>query len=89
MTRAAVTVFIETDHEGDAIDVGILFKMALRQAIDGNTMQIVPNRLRNAEPITITVHESMETGMAAGNGYLWLEPTSKAFPRPENQEDEE
>jgi len=88
VTRAAVTVFIETDHEGDAIDSGILFKMALRQALGGNTMQVVPNRLRNAEPITITVHESMETGMAAGNGYLWLEATRKAFPRPAIEEAE-
>jgi hypothetical protein len=27
------------------------------------------------------VHDVMEIGMAAGNGYLWTHPTRKAFPR--------
>lgn len=86
MTRAAVTVFIETDHEGDAVDSAFLFKMALRGAV-GESLSIHPPRW--PEPINITIHDAMETGMAAGNGYLWTEPTSKAFPRPETEEDQE
>lgn len=78
MTRAAVTVFIETDHEGDAADAAQLFRIALHRAIGGNTLTIQPP---NWKTINITIHDAMETGMAAGNGYLWLEPTSKAFPR--------
>ena len=84
MTRAAVTVFIETDHEGDQIDAGILFKRALFSALGGNKLSIHPP---NWKLVNIAIHEVMETGMAAGNGYLWMEPTSKAFPRPDNQEE--
>ncbi|AYN55863.1 hypothetical protein PP635_gp88 [Arthrobacter phage Auxilium] len=82
MTRAAVTVFIETDHEGDSIDSAFLFRMALRKAV-GDTLGIHPPRWD--KPITITIHDAMETGIAAGNGYLWLEPTSKAFPRKDSE----
>lgn len=82
MTRAAVTVFIETDHEGDAVDAGILFKRALHQALGGNRLTLTPPNWRQ---INITIHDAMETGLAAGNGYLWLEPTSKAFPRTDKE----
>jgi hypothetical protein len=78
MTRAAITVFIETDHEGDALDAGILFKMALHRAFNGKLSIKLPAW---DKPISIAIHDVMETGMAAGNGYLWVEPTSKAFPR--------
>lgn len=30
-------------------------------------------------PIYARVHEIMDAGMAAGNGYLWLQPTWKGF----------
>jgi hypothetical protein len=82
MTRAAITVFIETDHEGDQVDAGFLFKLALHRALNGNQLSITP---RNWKPINITIHDVMETGMAAGNGYLWIEPTSKAFPRKDDR----
>lgn len=79
MTRAAVTVFIETDHEGDAVDAGNLFRIALHRAIGGVRLVIDPPNWD--KPINITIHDVMESGMAAGNGYLWLEPTGKAFPK--------
>ena len=33
--------------------------------------------------IGITVHESIEAGLARGNGYLWASVTPKGFPRTE------
>jgi hypothetical protein len=85
MTRAAITIFIETDHEGDQVDAGNLFRIALHNALGGNHLSITP---ANWKPVNIIIHDVMETGMAAGNGYLWLEPTSKAFPRKSSEEEE-
>lgn len=79
MTRASVTVFIETSHEGDAVDAAIIFGQALRQ-LTGGKLEFASAHLGT---IDITIHDSMETGMALGNGYLWAAPTSKAFPRQE------
>lgn len=82
MTRAAVTVFIETDHEGDARDAAEVFRQALRQNLGDSTYMSHP---RMGE-ITVIIHDVMEAGVAAGNGYLWMEPTSKAFPRKEHRD---
>lgn len=77
MTRAAVVVFIETTHEGDPVDAAVLFKQALHQ-VTGNELAVDSPRLGT---IGITVHESIEAGLALGNGYLWASLTPKAFPR--------
>lgn len=79
MTRAAVVVFIETTHSGNPVDAAVLLKQALHQAT-GNKLSVEDPRLGT---IDIAVHEVLEIGLAAGNGYLWTSPTSKAFPRPE------
>lgn len=77
MTRAAVVVFIETTHDGGPVDAAVLLKQALHSAT-GNRLTVEDPRLG---AIGITVHEVLEAGLAAGNGYLWTSPTSKAFPQ--------
>jgi len=84
MTRTAVTLFVETDFECDPIEAATFFRMALRQQV-GDSVKLSLPKLGE---MNFTVHQAMETGMAAGNGYLWMAPTGKAFPRPEEDEDE-
>lgn len=90
--RVAVTVFVETEasHRGVAEQhATITVKKALAK---GDVLAAAPFDLdpvmiyrgegdeRVGEPLpTVTVHEVMETGVAAGNGMLWLAPTAKGY----------
>lgn len=51
-------------------------------SIDGKDSKFLPGHVK----VDLGVFEVMDTGMAAGNGYLWLEPTGKAFPRKHDDE---
>lgn len=76
--RAAVVLFVESESGGDPIDLAALVSAALWQdgtKTDGLTVTL------NGNPHHIRVHQVMEAGQAMGNGYLWTEVTSKAFPR--------
>lgn len=64
----------------DRIDAGHVAVAAVRQArgraVVGDNTITAAFRDEN-RPVRIA--QVMETGTAAGNGYLWTEPTSKAF----------
>jgi len=90
--QVAVTVFCVAEG-ADYVDAGSHAAMAIRKALSGEQVAPMPYAL---EPVVlypgranewslepVVVHDVMETGMAAGNGYLWLRPTVKSFPRRE------
>lgn len=82
--RVAITVFA-TVAGVDALDAASIAALAIRQAIwaatgeDRRRMPLtIPSKFRDEErPVRIAV--VMESGMAAGNGYVWTQPTAKAF----------
>lgn len=96
--RIAVIVFVTVDGDGDHLDRGFMAEMAIKRALsDGETIKPYPLELervpyvRNGEQHIheqVTVHRVMELGIAGGNGYTWIKPTSKAYPREEELEDE-
>lgn len=97
--RVAITVFC-TAKGAYRIDATHAATMAIRHALGtagtygalengrpdfhieaaGKDSMFVPNHCY----LAVDVHEVIETGMAAGNGLLWLEPTLKAYPREDN-----
>lgn len=75
MTRAAVVLFVESDHEGDVVDVAYLVNLALQeQRRNGMKVQWADGRERNIKIINV-----MEAGMAIGNRYLYTEVSTKAW----------
>ena len=76
--RAAVVLFVESESGGDPIDLAALVSAALWQ--NGTKTDGLVASLQGVEH-RITVRDVMEAGLAMGNGYLWAEVTSKAFPR--------
>lgn len=78
--RVAVTVFA-TVRAVDQHDADSVVEVAVRQALGTDRMRLPTLiRARSAHSeADVLVHHVTETGRAAGNGYLWTEPTSKAF----------
>lgn len=86
--RVAVTLFCEAEGV-DEMDAAAHATRAIRQALAGSPIARLPLTLpsvvaypgRSGEHVfePVVVHQVMDAGMAAGNGYLWLRPTSKAF----------
>jgi hypothetical protein len=74
--RVAVTVFAEVDDAVDLRDAGNVVAHLIRTALPFGKEHKVEIR---AGTWTIVIHAAEETGMASANGYLWTEPTSKAF----------
>lgn len=80
--KVAIVIFCEAEgvDELDASTVAeraIMFKLTdgkFRQAKLGITFGIEKKTTRD-----VTVVKAMDAGLAAGNGYLWTSPTSKAF----------
>lgn len=82
--RISITVFA-TVRGVDAQDAGAIAQVAIRRAL----LDARPDRERGAPfvvvcphrdgDIPVRIHQVMETGMAAGNGYLWTHTTSKAY----------
>lgn len=73
--RVAVVVFADVDpaiSDGWAVVAHLLREKFGTQGEE----HVVPMR---GGDIRVRFHDAMEVGMAAGNGYLWTEPTSKAF----------
>lgn len=78
-----ITVFASV-RAVDEVDAGYIATAAMRRAFKTSSIQ------GYAAPLTIQVqlkgdwlpvhiHTLMETGMAAGNGYLWTYASSKAY----------
>jgi hypothetical protein len=86
--RIAVTVFVEAEGVDrlDASHIGALaVRMSLIRQMNANHELSFTDRY--GRTYTVPMHGVMETGMAAGNGYLWVEPTSKAYPRDDEPEE--
>lgn len=82
--RVAVVVFL-TCPGVDARDAGHVAEFAVRQGLAGGAAGPVPalplpvevRTLRGRE--TVQVHDVMEVGMAAANGYLHTVPSSRMY----------
>ncbi|WP_116201290.1 hypothetical protein [Amycolatopsis circi] len=82
--RVAITVFV-TAAGVDALDAAHVAECAVRQTIWTATgsdrkrppLTILAKIRLNTYPVQVV--RVMETGMAAGNGYLWTSPTAKPF----------
>ncbi len=77
--QVSVTVFA-TARGVDAGDAASLAEMAVRTAlrnaaVDGELLV----EHRRLGTLKTRVNKVIETGMAAGNGYLWTRATSKAY----------
>lgn len=75
--RAAVVLFVDCENGADGPDVANLVRIALHQAgimRDGLTAKWSDGRESH-----VRIIDTQEVGIAAGNGYLWTAPTSKAW----------
>lgn len=80
----AVTVFARCEG-ADYRDASSIVEAALRALLrehgtrqDDRSSRIVLH-LRDGD-VPVDVHQVMDAGVAAANGYLWLRPTNRAFP---------
>lgn len=81
--RVPVTVFT-TVRGVDFRDAAAIADVAVRTAIRSAAVDDEPDCTLHVEhrrlgTLKVRVHHVMETGMAAGNGYLWTEATPKAY----------
>ncbi len=79
-TRAAVVLFVDVDDDivKDPHDLATFVKQGLYQAgYHKNGAPILVKFQKNL--VEVRVVDVMDVGMAAGNGYLWTETTSKAY----------
>lgn len=87
--RVAITVFADVEATSDS-DAEQIAGLTIRRQLSGDERPkalpyplppFVLNRGTDYElPLgTVTVHQIMETGLAVGNGHLWLRPTAKPF----------
>ncbi len=79
--RVAVVVFVEFDGDVVDTDAEIIAKQAVENALAGEP-RVWPADLSLTafgQRWSARAVRCMEVGMAAGNGYLWIRPTSKAF----------
>lgn len=80
--RVAITVFA-TVRAVDLVDAGFIAQAAIRRALlevhrrDHEGLVVMSPMRHGGVPVRI--HKLMETGMAAGNGYLWTQLTPKAY----------
>lgn len=87
--RVAVVVFTSV-RAVDSADARYIAEAAVRAALlsgaspeHGDLELRRPARQGDSGPLRVRVptHEIRELGMACGNGYLFIEPTSKAYRR--------
>jgi hypothetical protein len=71
--RVAITVFV-TVPAIDERDAAAIAEYAIRDTLNDQQIVTVRNEAR-----TVRIVDVMDTGMAAGNGYLWLHPTPKSY----------
>lgn len=80
--RVAVVVFCEVDAESE-LDAEAVVPLAVRRALGGGGLR--PDSCADLSVDAYGHHFPvramlvMEAGLAAGNGYLWSTPTSKAY----------
>lgn len=76
--RVAVVVFADVDWDGQGS--GHLVERALHEILtfDGTEYPVRVGGDAGRE-VNVRFHDVMEAGAAIGNGYLWTQPTSKAF----------
>jgi hypothetical protein len=71
--RVAVTVFV-TVRAIDERDAGAIATYAIRDTLGDQQILTVKDDAR-----VVHIVDVMDTGTAAGNGYLWLRPTAKSY----------
>lgn len=86
--RIAITVFCVAEGV-DEIDAGHAAEFAVRKALGQGQPRPTPYNLdpvilspgtpRERSLTPVEVHDVIDTGVAAGNGYLWLRPTIRAY----------
>lgn len=79
-TRAAVVLFVDIDEEdcSSPQDLAMFVKQGLHQA--GYSLHKAPIMVTfRGKIMQVRIVDIMEAGVAAGNGYLWTEATSKAY----------
>lgn len=85
--RVAMVVFT-TVRAVDELDGHGIVRHAIRSALKAESIDtdkvLLLARFRDAA-VAVRVHDLVEVGTAAGNGYLWTRPTSKAYPCEENR----
>lgn len=75
--RAAVVLFVDSESGVDGPDIANLVLIALHQA--GTMKDGLTVRQADGKEHHVRIIHAIEAGMAAGNGYLWTEPTAKAW----------
>jgi hypothetical protein len=85
--RVAMIVFT-TVRAVDELDGHHIVRHAIRSALAAESVDtdkvLLLARFRDAE-IGVRVHDLIEVGTAARNGYLWTKPTGQAYPRVEDR----
>lgn len=82
-TRAAVVLFVEVDQDVPVHHAAVM----VSQKLAGKGLLTEPFTVTRAgHEWNIQIHEVMEAGMAAGNGYLGTKVTNKAYPRKEEDD---
>lgn len=76
--QVSVTVFA-TAPGVDAGDASNRLEFAIRKLLrESNDGYVLTDDGRNGTNEDMPIHLVMDTGVAAGNGYLWVRPTQKA-----------
>jgi hypothetical protein len=79
--RVAMVVFT-TVRAVDELDGHGIVRHAIRSALKTSSVEApiltVMARFRDGE-VPVKVHDLVEIGTAAGNGYVWIKPTNRAF----------
>jgi len=83
-------VVFTTVRAVDNLDAGFIARKAIVDAFT-DTKVVRPHRpvtlmarFRETQ-VPVEISEIVELGTAGGNGYVWIEPTSKAYPRPDGE----
>jgi hypothetical protein len=79
MTHVAVVLFCDVESETEAEQIA---EITISRLLGPLPQMLEPVQTSNGKELpAVLVHEVREVGMAAGNGYLWTQPTLKAYPR--------
>lgn len=83
LIQVPITVFASV-RAADEAEAEFIATAAMRQAfktcsIQGYTAPLTIQVQLMGDWLPVHIHQLMETGMAAGNGYLWTRASSKAY----------
>jgi hypothetical protein len=98
--RVAIVVFasVKKTDVPDEIEAFSTAELSIKRTLAGGDtlarkpfkLDRVPHNFAGGGLLAeVTVHEIKDLGVAAGNGYVWVRPTSKAYPRREELDDGE